>query len=72
MARRRTTISEPDVPPLPENLLTIDEVAKLLGVGKDMIRKLMRDEGLPHMRWGGHTLKFHPAAIARWLAEQSA
>lgn len=56
---------------LPENLLDLQDVAKRLGVGRDKIFHLMQEEGLPYIKWGARTLKFHPSAVARWLEGQS-
>jgi excisionase family DNA binding protein len=72
MAKRHAITEEPQVEPeLPENLLDIRDVAKRLGVGRDKIFALMKNEGLPYIKWGERTLKFHPTAVARWLESQS-
>jgi predicted DNA-binding transcriptional regulator AlpA len=72
MAIKRANVQKPEVPPLPENLLDIQGVMKLLGVGRDKVFELMKYEDLPHIKWGARTLRFNPHEIARWLAEQSA
>jgi excisionase family DNA binding protein len=68
---RRARVQESEVLQLPEKLLDIRGVAKRLGAGRDKIFELMRDEGLPHIKWGARTLRFNPHEIARWLASQS-
>ena len=51
-----------------ENLLTIPQLAKFLGVSRPTIYILMRTEGLPFIRLGG-SIRFSPASIRAWLAE---
>ncbi len=70
MARKRDSISE--IPAqLPDNLLTIEDVQQRLKIGRKQILWLIAHEGLPCIRWGYRTLRFHPDALARWLAEQA-
>ena len=73
MARtRRANIQETEAPKLPEKLLDIDGVMKLLSVGRDKVFELIREQGLPHIKWGTRTLRFDPNKIARWLDSQEA
>jgi predicted DNA-binding transcriptional regulator AlpA len=71
MARLQQKIVQEPVPALPEKLLDIKDVQKRLGVGRNRVFYLIAHEGLPCIRWGGKTLRFHPDALARWLAEQA-
>ncbi len=54
--------------PQPEfsGLLTTAEAAKLLGVGKRHIYRLVSKERIPYLKWG-RFLRFDPVEIAAWL-----
>lgn len=54
-----------DVPRVP-NLLSIADVANLLGVDVRHVRRLVHERRIPFIKWG-HLLRFDPAEIARWL-----
>ena len=69
MARRHEAI-EQEVPPL-EPLMGIEDVKQYLGVGRDKIFELIKDRDLPHIRFGGKTLKFQRYELSRWLQNQS-
>lgn len=71
MPRKQSIVSE--VPPAPQlqDLLTIEDVQERLKVGRRRILWLIEHEDLPVIRWGYRTLRFHPEALARWLAEQA-
>lgn len=55
--------------PLPEKLWDVEGVRRFLGVSRMTVFRLIKKQGLPHLLWE-RTLRFHPEAIARWLAEQ--
>jgi excisionase family DNA binding protein len=58
----------PTVTNLP-HLLTIKEVAEILGVTERHVRRLVHERRIPYLKWG-HLIRFDPADIAEWL-EQS-
>ena len=51
---------------LPSRLLTIAEVAELLGVEVRHVRRLVQERRIPFIKWG-HLLRFDPIEIAAWL-----
>lgn len=57
--------------PLPEVLLDDLQVMKLLGIKRTKLHMLMRNEGLPHLKFG-RSLRFDPRKIDVWLEQQSA
>lgn len=69
MARKPTNVPPQavPVPPLPDQLKNIDWVQDFLQVSRSRVFQMMRDEGLPHLKWD-RTLRFHPGEIAQWLA----
>ena len=50
-------------------LLNVADLAERFQVGPSKVRQLVREEALPHLRLGKH-LRFHPEAVARWLANR--
>jgi hypothetical protein len=60
---------ELSVLPLPDQLKDIEWVQGFLQVSRSRVFQLMEREGLPYIKWD-RTLRFHPHAIACWLAEQ--
>lgn len=50
-------------------LLTIPQVAKVLGVSRPTVYELMYRHGLPRMNIG-RSVRIHPASFQRWLAER--
>jgi excisionase family DNA binding protein len=71
MPPKRVDQEPNDPPPELVKLLDMRDLADYLGVGRDKIFYLMKHEGLPYIKWGSRTIKFHPADVARWLASQS-
>jgi predicted DNA-binding transcriptional regulator AlpA len=71
MPRKPITAQAPAerAPHLPVKLLEVNEVASFLQVGRTRVFQLMREEGLPFLKWD-RTLRFDPNDIARWLEEQ--
>ncbi len=69
MKKARTSVQEKEVLPLPEKLLDVEGVQHILGVSRTRVFQLIKQNGLPHMKWK-RTLRFHPHALARWLSEQ--
>lgn len=54
-------------PTLPTHrLLTISEVAELLGVTVRHVRRLVHEKRIPCIKWG-HLLRFDPVEIAAWI-----
>jgi excisionase family DNA binding protein len=51
---------------LPEPLLDITAVAKLLGVRIRHIRRLVLEGRIPYIKWG-HYIRFDRAELARWI-----
>ena len=56
-----------DIQGLPtRRLLTIVEVADLLGVAVRHVRRLVHERRIPFIKWG-HLLRFDPDEIAAWI-----
>ena len=51
-----------------ERLLTIAEVAEILGVDVRHVRRLVHERRIPYIKWG-HLLRFDPAEIRAWIDE---
>ena len=51
-------------------LLTVDEVAHMLGMTESAVRHLVYRRQIPHVKVGPKTLRFDPVEIADWLAER--
>lgn len=51
-----------------EPLISIREVAELLGVSDHTVRTRLIHEGLPCLKIGSR-LRFRPSAVEQWLAE---
>jgi excisionase family DNA binding protein len=49
-------------------LLTIQGVARVLGVSRPTVYALMEREGLPYLKLG-KSLRFSPPSVSTWLAE---
>ncbi len=49
-------------------LLTIHQVARVLGVSRPTVYAMMEREGLPYLKMG-KTLRFSPSSVYEWLAE---
>jgi excisionase family DNA binding protein len=49
-----------------ERLLTVDEIAKLLNVGDETVRKFVAN-GMPAYKFGHRTLRFDKARVLAWL-----
>jgi excisionase family DNA binding protein len=47
-------------------LLTLPEVATLLGVGERHVRRLVFERRIPYIKWG-RLLRFDPADIRVWI-----
>lgn len=50
----------------PRRLLSIVEVAELLGVDIRHVRRLVYERRIPFIKWG-HLLRFDPLDVARWV-----
>jgi excisionase family DNA binding protein len=51
---------------LPEPLLDIAAVARLLGVSIRHIRRLVLEGRIPYIKWG-HYIRFDRAELSRWI-----
>jgi excisionase family DNA binding protein len=56
-------------PVVEKQLLTLNEVAKLLGLSRKTVAKYMREEGLPHTPYG-RVSRFDRAAVLAWNASR--
>jgi excisionase family DNA binding protein len=64
-----TTISpEPDDDQPGDGLVSIAEVARMLGVDVRHVRRLVFEERVPYYKWG-HLLRFDPVEIKAWLKQ---
>jgi excisionase family DNA binding protein len=76
MARPRTAVAKitplptPTPPPALEKLLTMRQVEEYLQVGRDEVRRLVREKGLPVVPLGANRRRVRPSALAQWLADQ--
>lgn len=57
----------PTTAELPQ-LLNITQLADALGVNVRHVRRLVHERRIPFIKWG-HLIRFDPADVARWLAE---
>lgn len=57
--------TRPDAQP-PRRLMSISEVAELLGVDVRHVRRLVHEKRIPYIKWG-HLLRFDPGEIATWI-----
>jgi excisionase family DNA binding protein len=48
------------------SLLTVDDVAAMLGMGRDWVYAEVRADRIPHIRLGRY-VRFLPEAIEEWL-----
>ena len=53
---------------LPQPLLDISEVARLLGVEVRHVRRLVAERRIPFIKWG-HLLRFDPDELRCWIDE---
>lgn len=60
-----STTPRPDAPKS-RRLLTISEVADLLGVDVRHVRRLVYEKRIPFIKWG-HLLRFDPVEIEAWI-----
>ena len=51
-------------------LLSIAEVADLLGVNVRHVRRLVQEKRIPYVKWG-HLIRFDPDEVEAWIAEHS-
>jgi excisionase family DNA binding protein len=65
VAARPTSSTDPSIP---DRLLTIPQVAEILGVPKSYAYELARQRRLPALRFGKY-VRVGPAALATWLTE---
>lgn len=56
----------PDQRPSFGRLLSIIEVADVLGVDIRHVRRLVHERRIPYIKWG-HLLRFDPVDIAAWV-----
>lgn len=54
--------------PEESEIMTCEQVATLLQVDPESVRKYTKRNGLPFMRLGGHELRFRRSAVLEWLA----
>lgn len=55
-----------------EPRVSVDDVAKHLGVAKDSVYRWIERKGLPAHRIGGHSWKFKISEVAEWVQESDA
>lgn len=54
------------VPPRQAGLLTLRDVANLLGVNERHVRRLVFERRIPYIKWG-RLLRFDPVDIHSWI-----
>ncbi len=58
-------------PAAPTKLLTAEQVMELLGVSRTGLHYLMRQQGLPYIKFGatrGAALRFKAKSVEQWVA----
>ncbi|MGW2375629.1 helix-turn-helix domain-containing protein [Kitasatospora sp. NPDC001683] len=72
MATRRTSDDpRPSVVALPTRFLTPEDIAAMFGVPLETVYQWRRKRtGPPAFRVGRH-LRYHPEAVAQWVADQT-
>jgi len=73
LPERATAAAVPDAP-LPERLLTVEELSAVLGVSVRWIHERTRLGQIPCYRLpsGGRMLRFDPKEVRRWLEQYHA
>lgn len=51
-------------------LLNMDDVADLLKMKRDTIKKLVQADGIPHVRISPRIVRFEKDAVLKWVAER--
>jgi len=59
----------PTVQPVGGRLLTVDDVADLLGVPRTLVYSLARRGELPSVRIGARYIRFRTEALEAWVAQ---
>jgi excisionase family DNA binding protein len=59
-----TSVSQPAA----ASLLTVDDVAQIIGMRTGYVYALARRDEIPHLRFG-RTIRFRAEAIEEWLCE---
>ena len=54
---------------MPEEYLTIGEVAERMGVGTGLIKSLRKNHGLPYEKWGERTIRYPWGKVESWIDE---
>lgn len=49
------------------NLLTLDQTAQTLGIGRTKLGELVNREGLPVIRFGHKAVRVDPVDLQKWL-----
>jgi predicted DNA-binding transcriptional regulator AlpA len=57
---------DPPAPPIPEPLLTAEQVAKILGVRPKRVYEL----GIPAVRLSERSLRWRPSQVEAWIRER--
>jgi excisionase family DNA binding protein len=50
-----------------EDLIDIEEAARMLTVSKSTVKALVRDRKIPFVKLGYHTLRFKRCSLAAWI-----
>lgn len=59
---------ESEYAPIQRTTLTTEEVAKYLGVSRDLVYKLCREKKIPHIKIGARIM-FKISTIDKWLSD---
>lgn len=68
MINRKYEAQKPEYSPIERTTLTANEVAEYLGVSRDLVYKLVRENKIVHVKIGSRIL-FRKASIDQWLEE---
>jgi excisionase family DNA binding protein len=68
MKTRATSRQSAKAADLP-TLISIEEVAKHLGVTVRHVRRLVAERRIPYLKWG-HLLRFDPCEVSQWLEQK--
>lgn len=53
-----------------EPLLKMEDVAALLNMKRDTLKKLVQADGIPHVRISPRIVRFEKSAVLQWVSER--
>ena len=65
---RQAVTAAPGTVPAKEDVLTLDDAARFLGLKKSYLYKLTSAQQIPYYKYGGRLIVFERAALEAWRA----